>query len=71
MLGPTLPGLYKIFLLCLFDPTSGFFCLDLEIWQALCKESKLIKLKAPAEEAVAHLLLFSQESNGLFLLWRF
>ena len=40
-----LPGLYKIFLLYLFDPTPGF-CLDLEIWEALRKESKSIKLKA-------------------------
>ena len=55
MLGPTYLDFTRYFYCtCLTRPR--IFCLDLETWEALRKESKSIKLKAkqvgPVEEAV-------------------
>ena len=45
MLGPTTWTLLDIFIVLVW-PDPRIFCLDLEIWQALRKESESIKLKA-------------------------
>ena len=45
MLGPTYLDFIRYFIVLVWpDPRS--FCLDLEIWQELRKESESIKLKA-------------------------